>query len=629
MSVASNFGRDTAQRRRDFGKNTGAAPIVHAEDSQPNESIDKRRAVPSLVVPSANQKQRLGNSGWVSRGYDRGRGRGRGRGLAHDSGDRRLAQQINGRSTSFSARDIPKMNGGGSGYASGYPPRNAAAPVVPQPTQHTAGIAHNNRVFSVPSTTSRRDSFAAYAVRPVSRYSALLNSGQPTASSSSSAPPSWFRPPPTSSSQPPRVPVPVYPPIPYSVPEPLSDAFGPSSNIPSSSVPATRSSPPPTKRRRIDTPAIRIVDPPSVLSRPSAPIPHSPPSPIRVDALAVKTEESPSELPPSPPPPAPRSPPPPICVKTEARTPSPPPANPPRRAVTSGSKRCFPVPYDCTRAARNTDFAANRRKWARSECTLLRDLGLHVEKFFFRDDGMVIEWTSSEPVWLDTLRPVRTRVRTPVDIPTDVEIIDIDADPESPPRNPSPLPGPTLPVPSSVPDDTVATDDADDEQIEIEIHELGLQFVQQYILTFDSERPALAQAYTDDAVFSFRDTDLAAPAHFTFQRAARLAQAGKSTMPALPRLHDYRFSAGGAPVDVDYDTVLLEGDEGMLLVTVYGQLVGPVGQQRGVDQSFVLRRPVEGEKGPWPLLAVSHQMVVRDTPWMRGAKDRAIPWMDS
>jgi hypothetical protein len=124
-------------------------------------------------------------------------------------------------------------------------------------------------------------------------------------------------------------------------------------------------------------------------------------------------------------------------------------------------------------------------------------------------------------------------------------------------------------------------------------------------------------------------------------------------MPALPRLHDYRFSAGGAPVDVDYDTVLLEGDEGMLLVTVYGQLVGPVGQQRGVDQSFVLRRPVEGyvasvhplipsvvrprvliwlsdrEKGPWPLLAVSHQMVVRDTPWMRGAKDRAIPWMDS
>jgi hypothetical protein len=68
------------------------------------------------------------------------------------------------------------------------------------------------------------------------------------------------------------------------------------------------------------------------------------------------------------------------------------------------------VPYDCTRAARNTDFAANRRKWARRECTVLRDLGLHVEKFFFRyasspslytlplkdtaprDDGMVIEW---------------------------------------------------------------------------------------------------------------------------------------------------------------------------------------------------------------------------------------------
>jgi hypothetical protein len=164
-----------------------------------------------------------------------------------------------------------------------------------------------------------------------------------------------------------------------------------------------------------------------------------------------------------------------------------------------------------------------------------------------------------------------------VDIPTDVEIIDIDADPESPPRNPSPLPGPTLPVPSSVPDDvdeldsdspandaivvvynhhvtdaqTVATDDADDEQIEIEIHELGLQFVQQYvcppvlptshlrlilrryILTFDSERPALARAYTDDAVFSFRDTDLAAPAHFTFQRAARLAQAGSASFAHL------------------------------------------------------------------------------------------------
>ncbi|KAJ7151010.1 hypothetical protein C8R46DRAFT_1043228 [Mycena filopes] len=386
--------------------------------------------------------------------------------------------------------------------------------------------------------------------------------------------------------------------------------------------PRVLDSPPPTKRRRISpSPAVKIEE--------AAPLLHSPP---RVQAS---------------PPPAPRAPsPPPVRIKLEARTPSP----PPRRAVRSGSKRCFPVPPECQKRIPgsntiNPNFLTNRRKWARAEGAVLADLGLTVEKSFFRDDGMVIEWTSNVDVWLDNLRPVQERPR--IAIPVGQEIIDLDADdpepvpPSRPPagtsieRSASPILVPSSPAAElghldvEVPPElevylTVEEDTA-------QLQQFSIEFIKRYITTFDADRPAVASAYTADAIFSFRDNNFACPTHFTFQRTAREgATRPERTMPKLPALQNYRYSWSGDVINVDYDTVTLESDgEGRtkVMLNVYGQLLGVGGSDEGrtlaIDQAFVLRRPTKDEKpagerdDAWPLLALSHLMVVREEPWVQ------------
>ncbi|KAJ7749283.1 hypothetical protein DFH07DRAFT_1062373 [Mycena maculata] len=366
------------------------------------------------------------------------------------------------------------------------------------------------------------------------------------------------------------------------------------------------------------------------------PVPNYAPKAVSKDLLNIQspTDEPPAikteELAPRLPSPAPNtrdpSPPPIHRVKLEPRTPSPPPPDPPRRAVTSGSKRYFPVPRDCMRA--NPEFSTNRRKWAHREGAVLRDLGLHIDKFFFRDDGMVIEWTSAEPVWFDTLRPVRARPRAPP--PITQEIIDVDADsPDAPPEPVAPPPRAPSPavsvisVPSSPIADVAVT--AQEAQLTSEeehdsLERLSLDFIKQYILTFDSDRDALAGAYAEDAIFSFRDNNFACPTHFTFQRAARLGQS-KSTMPRLPALQNYHFYPNSGTIDLDYDVVVLEPQRDAptkVMLSANSQLVGADQRTLGIDQCFVLQRDERAAKGKdaWPLVAISHQMVVRETPWV-------------
>ncbi|KAJ7207068.1 hypothetical protein GGX14DRAFT_636006 [Mycena pura] len=437
-------------------------------------------------------------------------------------------------------------------------------------------------------------------------------------------------------------------------------------------------SPPPLKRRRIE--------PNETLPSRHASS-HVEVATTRVSSPVVKTEELPIAVSTS----ALRNPKPPLTpvrVKLEPCTVSPPPPDPPRRAVRSGSKRYFPVPHDCTRMDPN--FAANRRSWAYRECAILRGLGLRVEKFFFRqalppliyylfylpprrDDGMVIEWTSADEVWLDTLRPVRERSRRTE--PEGREIIDVDAEPS----DPTPLPPPSFAITTpSVPTDreemsttsshdsntiavsadvslvdqveeigAISAEDSasnlasvaafsvdgveemvvDDEVTQNQcmpseeeqkhLHQLSLDFIRKYILTFDRDRESLASAYAEDAVISFRDNNFACLTHFTFKRT-RSSQS-KNTMPKLPALQAFRFAARDGAIDVDYDIVVLEpqpdAPDGVVMMSVHGQLVSPDEQTLAIDQTFVLRRN-STTIDDWPLVAVLHQMVVRDTPWV-------------
>ncbi|KAJ6499521.1 hypothetical protein C8R47DRAFT_1068466 [Mycena vitilis] len=358
--------------------------------------------------------------------------------------------------------------------------------------------------------------------------------------------------------------------------------------------------PPPAKRRRVE-PIVKIEETPILLPAQ----PSSPPVELPLPARAAT---------------------PPVRIKLEARTPSPPPELS-RRSATSGSKRCFPVPASCTRA--NPDFAAARRKWGRGECAVLRDLGLKVEKYFFRDDGMVIEWVSNEPVWLDTLRPVQERPRLAVS--AQQEIIDVDADDSAP----SPQPISPIAVPSTIPpaDERAPTPAAEEEVIPLtaeeeqaQIEELSLTFIRRYILMFDNDRDSLASAYSEDAIFSFRDNNFACPTHFTFQRtrpSSGSAQS-KSTMPKLPALRNYRFAGRAGEINLDYEVVALERGgldpdtaSAKVVLSVHGQLVAPDERTLAIDQTFVLRRNAERGQGVWPVVASSHLIVVRDTPWVR------------
>ncbi|KAF7336080.1 NTF2 domain-containing protein [Mycena sanguinolenta] len=317
--------------------------------------------------------------------------------------------------------------------------------------------------------------------------------------------------------------------------------------------------------------------------------------------------------------------------------PPPPPANSSRLSATSGSQRYWPVPANCKRAF-DPEFDTNRREWLHRECDKLKDLGLKVVKYFFRDDGMVIEWVTrnGEPVWLDSLPDGRqiidldgedpsdnvSALPLPVATPpqsavaADPEIIDVDASDAvpSPPRlsPPSPIAGPSNPPPDTIPEAQLTEED---------LEQLSLDFIEQYVRTFDRNRDALAAAYSEDATISFRYNCSAFPidsTHSTFQRKGSQSKAG--SMPKLP-LENYRFSPHRGDFYIDYEVVVIEPEPPVtVLLSAHGEFFGERAQTRmAFDQTFLLRRG--GASEAWPLVAISHQIIVRDTPWVRWTGD--------
>ncbi|KAF8199047.1 hypothetical protein BJ912DRAFT_950675 [Pholiota molesta] len=61
------------------------------------------------------------------------------------------------------------------------------------------------------------------------------------------------------------------------------------------------------------------------------------------------------------------------------------------------------MPASCRKS--NPQFAEERRSYFRQQCKELLKLGLKKTKAFWRDDGLVIEWSSDVLVWSDTLKP--------------------------------------------------------------------------------------------------------------------------------------------------------------------------------------------------------------------------------
>ncbi|KAH7927909.1 hypothetical protein BV22DRAFT_1193208 [Leucogyrophana mollusca] len=89
-------------------------------------------------------------------------------------------------------------------------------------------------------------------------------------------------------------------------------------------------------------------------------------------------------------------------VKRE-RSPSPAPTTAPRQLVTSGVKRYAPYPQNCLKSC--PDYRKNRAAWAAAHYRELKCLNIQKERVLFRDDGLIIDWRSSIPVWSDTLKP--------------------------------------------------------------------------------------------------------------------------------------------------------------------------------------------------------------------------------
>ncbi|KAK0459202.1 uncharacterized protein EV420DRAFT_1538885 [Desarmillaria tabescens] len=333
----------------------------------------------------------------------------------------------------------------------------------------------------------------------------------------------------------------------------------------------------------------------------------------------------------------------------------------------SGSKWYHPLPPNCQKS--NPNWSANRKHWFKQESKYLRSRGLNILRNFFRDDGMVIDWSSPVPVWSDTLEPdqssssfsypppitSKSKKRCKKSKASKHTLNSITS------SEPIVLPGPALAPPSDnniditsvIPSDDepeiIVIDDDDDytepatqppitqtfadvdRQATMESH--ALQYLKQYVLTFDHDRSLLREAYTDHALFSYsivRDKPLSISEAHLFSGCETSSNTTLKVGPAdivetLSSFGKHQFFPRHATLNVDYDLLYLGNDQ--ILLSVHGQVVEPRSDGEdvkvAVDQSFVL---CSEDSGPWPLVAISHQMVLRDQAWVPASQLR-LSWL--
>ncbi|KAL1699090.1 hypothetical protein EV121DRAFT_296525 [Schizophyllum commune] len=154
-----------------------------------------------------------------------------------------------------------------------------------------------------------------------------------------------------------------------------------------------------------------------------------------------------------------------LAIKEEQRSPS--PLEPQPRAATSGTIRFHPLPPSCTHADPN--YKRNRSYWARDQwnAVLKRNPDLQKGHAMIRDDGLAIDWTSSVPVWTDTLEPVTLDPREPLDDDED-DGEDSQSEGEGVHILPPPSKAAKPPSPEVIDVDALPSDDGDDSEEEEE-----------------------------------------------------------------------------------------------------------------------------------------------------------------
>ncbi|KAG6844538.1 hypothetical protein H0H87_006128 [Tephrocybe sp. NHM501043] len=434
---------------------------------------------------------------------------------------------------------------------------------------------------------------------------------------------------------------------------------------PKSSLPSLPDSPPPHKRRRVE---------------------HSPiPTRVKIEDIEMTHAICSAPLPPPE-------------VKAEQRTPSP---VPPTRRLVTHACALYPLPENCRKI--DPDYAKHRTALVTKERAVLKGKGLKATNVLFRDDGMVIEWTSPVPVWSDTLVPEiptpppekvlspkpfplpkkrrkdqdndavastsssppalppstapapLTQRTTPMPLPLPKPRPPMqeqdEAEEHSPPPlkkdkgkakevplpmtrprpRPLPLPKPRLSVAFQLTGDGVGSRDASPDIVEIvkpvlkqgantdsrtwnadeleQFEPMAVDFLHRYIKAFDIGASALRPAYASSAFFSCRT--LSKP------QSVSTCQGRSSIKRALTRLSSYKFLPEGTARDmqVHYDVAPLGAEAGGgLLLTMHGEIVDSragSGVIMGLDQAFVLQK-TNSEEGVWPLVAVSHQITIRE-----------------
>ncbi|KAI5124219.1 hypothetical protein M0805_005069 [Coniferiporia weirii] len=290
--------------------------------------------------------------------------------------------------------------------------------------------------------------------------------------------------------------------------------------------------------------------------------------------------------------------------------------------TTSGAYRIAEMPLECKKAS--PGYLMARKKWVKDETNKLSTKGLKVKKFFVRDDGLVLDWESPIPIWPDTLLPVSDSVEFPCVISSPVPAVyDARAEETS---------------------DALLGEGSDRKALELE--DMAVEFLKKYAETFDTNRASLADAYTSDAAFSYCVHDIVSPnslaAAFTnpgevqrfaprngsrnlsnIQTSKNLHRGRAEIVTALLSLGAHKFCSR-SPTDVHWNVLALSsGSKPSVILTSFGYLTEErAGREHRLsfDQCFILRTPegfgdddIQGlDDGLWSMVAVSHQLTLRD-----------------
>ncbi|KIY72053.1 hypothetical protein CYLTODRAFT_450185 [Cylindrobasidium torrendii FP15055 ss-10] len=309
-----------------------------------------------------------------------------------------------------------------------------------------------------------------------------------------------------------------------------------------------------------------------------------------------------------------------------------------------GTKLYAPLPQTCVKG--RPGYLAHREKWVSTERQRLAEKGIRmVNMCIVRDDGMAIDWESDvlvDPYTLEPIRPPgdtldtapkykKPRVRKQTAGFYDDEII---------------MPNPEYdPISYDAVDQAMAHSNSiarPDEKMDTlsmrpskphfdpytvdqqtQLNDLALEYLQKYMAWFDRDRTRLRESYAEQSLLSCSVVSPAsndamsysAARAFAGSSARATAYSGRDEIiHCLAILGQHKFlSAQDIQLEGDYDIVSIAGDQPQVILTFHTRVVDDQVREVGVDQTFLLTTSTDPA---WPLQALSHQLVMRDSAWI-------------